>query len=97
MNPPDYTFGNVGRTLPDVRAPGLANIDLSILKNTRIRERFNLQFRAEAFNLANRANYLAPNASFSPGPDGKNRSGTFGVISSARDPRAMQLALKLIF
>ncbi|WP_321474244.1 carboxypeptidase regulatory-like domain-containing protein [uncultured Paludibaculum sp.] len=97
VNPPDYTFGNVGRTLPDVRAPGLVNLDFSLVKNTRLWERYNIQFRAEAFNVTNRVNLLEPNTSFSPGSDGRNRSGTFGVISSARDPRVVQLGLKLIF
>jgi hypothetical protein len=32
-----------------------------------------------------------------PGPDGKNRSGTFGVVTEARDARVMQFALKLVF
>ena len=43
--PDAFTFGNVSRTLPDVRGPGLVNFDLSLIKNTRIRERINLQFR----------------------------------------------------
>jgi hypothetical protein len=97
VNPPDFTFGNVGRTLPDVRTPGTFNWDLSAIKNTRITERFNLQFRAEAFNFMNQVNLRAPNTSFSPGPDGKNRSATFGTINSARDARSIQLGLKLIF
>ena len=51
VNPPDFTFGNVGRTLPDVRTPGTVNFDLSVIKDTRITERVNLQFRAESFNF----------------------------------------------
>jgi hypothetical protein len=97
INPAIYTFGNVPRVLPDVRAPGTINWDLSAIKNTRFAERFNLQFRAEAFNFLNRVNLGIPNTSFSPGPDGRNRSGTFGTITSARDARNVQLALKLIF
>jgi len=38
-----------------------------------------------------------PNTTFSPGPDGRNRSGAFGTITSARDARNVQLALKLVF
>jgi hypothetical protein len=70
---------------------------MSLLKNTRLTERFNLQFRAEAFNFLNHVNLGVPNVSFSPGADGKNRSGSFGLITSARDPRIGQLALKFIF
>jgi len=94
-NPAPYTFGNLGRVLPDVRTPGTVNFDFSLLKNTRLTERFRLQFRAEAFNAFNRVNLRAPNASFVPGPDGKNASGSFGVITAARDARIMQLGLKL--
>jgi len=97
INPVEFFLGNVGRTLPDVRTPGTMNWDLSLLKNTRIRERFNLQFRAEAFNFLNTVNWGSPSASFSPGPDGKNISATFGAIFSARDARVVQMGLKLLF
>ena len=97
MNPPDFTFGNVGRTLPDVRGPGTVNWDLSLLKNTRITERFNLQFRAEAFNFMNHVNYTNPNTSFSAGSDGFNQSSGFGTITNARDARIIQFGLKLLF
>src|SRR5262245_14238583 len=97
INPPDFTYGNIGRVLPDVRTPGTVNWDLSILKNTKITERVNLQFRAEAFNFLNHVNLGSPNVSFSPGPDGKNRSGSFSLITSARDARIGQLGLKVIF
>ncbi|MBI3682965.1 MAG: hypothetical protein HY235_21540, partial [Acidobacteria bacterium] len=97
VNPPNWTFGNIGRVLPDVRTPGTVNWDLSLIKNTRITERMVLQFRAEAFNFLNHVNYGSPNAGFSPGADGRNRSGSFGLITSARDARIGQLALKLVF
>jgi hypothetical protein len=97
VNPPAWTFGNVGRTLPDVRGPGIFNIDASVVKNTKLTERFTIQFRAEAFNALNHVNYMNPNVTFVPGPDGRNASGSFGVISSAREPRIGQLALKLLF
>jgi len=83
--------------LPDVRGPGVVNLDLSLIKDTRIRERLNLQFRAEAFNFPNSVNLGFPNASFSPGPDGRNRSATLGTINSSRDARIVQFGLKLIF
>jgi hypothetical protein len=97
VNPPSYTYGNVGRVLPDVRSPGFFNVDASLIKNTKIRERFSLQFRAEAFNLDNHVNPLAPNLTFSPGSNGLNQSSTFGTITGARDPRSIQLGMKLIF
>ena len=97
VNPPDFTFGNVGRVLPDVRHPGTVNWDLSLIKDTTIGERFNVQFRAEAFNVLNHVNYDLVNDTFRAGPDGFNSSGTFGTINQARDPRRLQFGLKLIF
>jgi hypothetical protein len=67
------------------------------MKNTRLTERVGLQFRAEAFNVLNHVNYGQPNTTFVPGANGLNSSGSFGVISSARDPRQVQLGLKLRF
>ena len=97
LNPTPFTFGNIGRTLPNVRSPGTVNWDLSFIKNTRIVERVNLQFRAEMFNFLNHVNLGLPALGFSPGADGRNQSGTFGTVTSARDARTIQMALKLMF
>ena len=97
VNPANYTYGNVGRVLPDVRGPGTVNWDLSLIKNTHITERLNVQFRAEAFNFLNHTNLGIPNGTFSAGANGLNQSGTFGTITSSRDARNIQFGLKLIF
>jgi hypothetical protein len=97
VNPPDYTFGNVPRTLPNVRGPGVVNVDLSLFKVTPITERLKLELRAEAFNLFNHPNFFMPNMTFSPGANGLNQSATFGTITNAADPRQIQLAAKLRF
>jgi len=100
VNPPTYTFGNLGRVLPDVRNPGVINIDLSLIKDIAIREKVSFQFHAESFNVVNHVNLglLSTTATtFVPGANGLNNSGTFGTINSARDPRSIQLGLKLIF
>ena len=97
VNPPLYTYGDLGRVLPDARTPGTVNFDLSLIKDTIIGERLNVQFRAEAFNFMNHVNLRAPNTSFSAGADGFNRSATFGTITRARDARVIQFGLKLIF
>ena len=97
VNPPQYTYGNVGRTLPDVRNPGFFNCDFSLIKNTRIKERVNIQFRAEAFNMDNHTNLGFASGGFSPGANGLNASSTFGTITSARAARSIQLGMKLIF
>jgi len=71
--------------------PGIANYDMSLLKNTAITERFNLQFRAEFFNIFNHAQFENPNGNITSGPS------VFGIINMARSGRIGQLALKLVF
>lgn len=84
---PYGTFGNAGRNILD--GPGLATVNFSIVKSTRVTERLNVQFRAEFFNLLNRTNFNLP--------DNFVGSPTFGQITSAQDPRRTQLALKFLF
>ena len=69
--------------------PGYFRWDASLFKNIKFTERLNLQFRAEAFNVLNHTNFNNPVTSAT--------SSLFGGIFSARDPRQMQLALKLNF
>jgi hypothetical protein len=71
-------------------APGYFRWDASLYKNTRISERFSLQFRAEAFNVLNHTNWNNPAST-------SLTSGVYNKITTARDPRQMQLAQKLIF
>jgi len=97
VNPPNYTYGNVGRALPDVRNPGFFNADVSLIKNNRIKERLNAQLRVEFFNMDNHTNLGMVNASFVPGSNGLNSSSTFGTITSAMAPRTIQVGMKLIF
>lgn len=84
---PFGSFGTAGRNILD--GPGLATLNLSIVKSTALGERMTLQFRAEAFNALNRANFDLPDSTFG--------SGTFGRVLSAGAPRHMQLGLKLLF
>jgi hypothetical protein len=78
------TFGNSGRNI--VTAPGLVNFDLALVKPFNITERLKFQFRNEFFNLFNTPQFLPPGNSFG--------SATYGKITSARDPRILQLSLK---
>ena len=50
--PASFTFGNVSRTLSDVRSPGVVNFDVSLFKNLVFKERVTLQFRSEFFNCS---------------------------------------------
>jgi hypothetical protein len=87
--PPPFTFGNVARTLPDVRGPSRVNYDLAVQKTFPIREPVQLMFRAEAFNLTNTPYFFTPGEGLG--------SPTFGVINSATGERQVQFSLKLIF
>ncbi len=86
-------YGNLGRDT--IIGPGLATWDLSALKNTRLAERLNLQFRAEFFNILNHANFNTPNAVlFTP----SGVSPTAGLITStATSSRQVQFGLKLLW
>jgi hypothetical protein len=69
--------------------PGINNFNVALSKNTRFAERYNLEFRAEFFNVFNHAQFSSV--------DGNFNSSTFGQAIHARDPRIGQLALKLAF
>jgi hypothetical protein len=97
INPALYVFGNTPRAISQFRNPGAIIIDVSAFKNFTITEKLKLQFRAEAFNAPNHVNLGAPNGSFGAGPGGVNNNDSFGRITGSRDPRLMQLGLKLIF
>jgi hypothetical protein len=89
--PAAYTFGNESRTDPVIRGPGINNFDLALFKRTSINERFNLEFRAEAFNLCNRVWFGPPNTVATTAANS-----TFGQITTQlNQPRLLQLALRL--
>ena len=82
-----FTFGDSGKNV--LVGPGTVGWDFSLYKNIRFSEKYGLQFRAEAFNFPNHPNFNFPNAQVG------NRN--FGIISSARAPRIMQIGLKFVF
>ncbi|MBL8229234.1 MAG: hypothetical protein JNL98_12180, partial [Bryobacterales bacterium] len=83
------TFGNSGRNI--IRGPNFFQADFSVIKNTAVTERANLQFRAEIFNILNNANFRIPNSNAA--------SAQFGRITQVVDEsqRIVQLGLKLSF
>ena len=102
FNPNCYTLqaqgttGNTGRN--SLRGPEFFNADISLLKDTRINERFKVQFRAEFFNFLNHENFALPNSMLysNAGPN----VGTAGKITSTAPnatPRQIQFGLKLNF
>ena len=81
-------LGNANRRF--FHGPGLNNWDIALLKDIKLRERLTLQFRAEFFNAFNHAQFN--------NPDGQiGDYSTFGLVTSARDPRIGQFALKAEF
>jgi hypothetical protein len=91
--PSPGTYGNLGRGV--FRGPGLSALDVSAFKNSALSERALLQFRAEVFNVLNRANLGTPNAVvFS----GTGYSPSVGLITATTTAsRQIQFAMKLIF
>jgi outer membrane receptor protein involved in Fe transport len=91
---PNLHFGDFGRNV--IIGPGFSNVDFSLIKRTRITERFSHEFRVEAFDVFNHPNFGQPQRSIT--------SGTFGEILSTRFPpgdsgsaRQLQFAMKLLF
>ncbi len=88
--PAPFALGNTARTLPDVRADGVRNFDLSLFKQFKLRERATLEFRAELFNAFNTPQFGAPGTTLG--------SNAFGVVSSQVNPaRQAQSGAKLLF
>ena len=81
------SFGNSGRNIVD--GDGYQNVNFSLLKNTSIREKATVQFRAEFFNLFNHPNFGLP--------DNFVGSPSFGRVLSAESPRRIQFGVKLIY
>ncbi|MCU1258752.1 MAG: Cna B-type protein [Bryobacterales bacterium] len=88
--PVAFTYGNSSPTSPNLRAPGIANYDMSLFKGFALAEHIRAQLRFEAFNLFNRVQFAAPGT--------QTGSTSFGIISAQQNtPRELQVALKIIF
>jgi outer membrane receptor protein involved in Fe transport len=87
IQPAPYTFGNEGVGI--IRAPGLVNLDFSVLRNFRITERITAEFRGEFFNALNHTNLGLPGQSFG--------SSAFGAISSSGPARQIELGARVVF
>jgi Carboxypeptidase regulatory-like domain/TonB dependent receptor len=109
--PPAFgTFGNSGRNI--FRDTGFHNLDLSISKNWKFRERYGVQFRAEMFNITNHPNFANPwggTSGFGAGATADPSVGPFGCGCATPDvaavnpvvgsggARAIQFGLKFTF
>jgi hypothetical protein len=86
-------LGNVRRNI--IPGPGTLDLDLSVIKNTKITEKVNLQFRAEAFNVMNHFNPGMPNSfiNLATGQSGQVTTSQAPIVT----PRQIQFALRLMF
>ena len=88
-------FGNLGRNV--IIGPGVANLDVNVVKNTRITERVSFQFRADAFDVANHPNFTSPVTTAGSATLGVITGGTRSPAGDFGSARQLQLALKLLF
>jgi Carboxypeptidase regulatory-like domain/TonB dependent receptor-like, beta-barrel len=79
--------GTLGRNV--FRGPSFKDVDLAVVKNTRVSERFTVQFRTDFFNLFNQVNLY--------NPDGNLGDPTFGRSTQAFPSRQIQFGLKILF
>ncbi len=87
-NPALRTYGTLGRN--SYYGPSRFNLDLSLSKTTPlVGERVGMEFRVEAFNVLNNAQFKLPSHTF--------KSNSFGQITSTYDPRIMQFAVRFTF
>ena len=103
LTPPAYgTIGNAGYGF--FRGQPFYNVDLSIAKKWTFRERYSAEFRAEFFNLLNRADFATPNAvdpsaggSFGAAVSTPDETGFTNSVLGSGSARSAQFGLKLVF
>ena len=100
-------IGNLGKGA--IRGKAINNLDLSIAKNWRFKERYGFQFRAEMFNAFNHTNFVGYNNNLqfdgvqilsggAPNPNfGRSTNASFGRLTAAQAPREIQFGLKFTF
>ena len=91
---PNGFHGNLGRNT--LRIPGVATVDFSLIKNTAMTESTDLQFRFEAFNIFNRANFADPGTTLFTG-SGIRRGDAGRITRTSTDSRQLQFALRIVF
>lgn len=113
LNPAAFALPGVGQIgslgKGSIRGKPISNIDFSINKNWRFKEKYGLQFRAEMFNAFNHTNFVGFNnnlqfdgvqflSSGLPNPNfGNPTNGSFGRLTAAQNPREIQFGMKFTF
>jgi hypothetical protein len=93
--PQPWTWGNSSRNA--YFSPGFWNWDISLMKNFRVRERHELQVKADFFNAFNHYNLGEPNNYLADTRDGGSPDPTFGMIYWGWNPRVIQIGLRYTF
>jgi hypothetical protein len=92
LPPASGTYGNVGRDT--LTGPGLAQLDASLAKTITVREKSRVEFRAEVFNILNRANFSTPNAVVFTSASNTPASGAGVITATATSSRQVQFGMK---
>ena len=90
--PAAFTYGNAGRTIPNLMSDGLFNIDFSLYKDFSIMEKFKLQLKGEAYNLSNTPTFDVPNRDINA-----QNFGTVTATALNPRPRSVQLSMRITF
>jgi hypothetical protein len=93
--PASGTFGNLGRNA--FRARSISDVDLALAKDVSLAERVTVRFRADVFNVLNRAQYGAPNADWSQTNFGVITTTISSYATGRGTPREFQLSAKIWF
>jgi len=96
--PATGTYGTMGAG--NITGPGSIRIDMGVVRTFRLREKQSVEFRAEAFNVANHVNPCSSISGQQGAPACISTTltdATFGRLLAAGDPRIIQLALKFVF
>jgi hypothetical protein len=99
---PEYALKNLPDRIATLRQPSIPNLDATLQKTFTITEKYNLTFRADAFNLTNSVLFPAPDNNPGDGPPTQLADGGFSgfgtvALSQQNSPRILQFALKLAF
>lgn len=112
LNPAAFALPGVGQIgslgKGAIRGKSINNVDFSVNKNWRLKEKYGLQFRAEMFNVFNHTNFVGFNNNLQfdgvqtlaagPNPNfGKPTNGNFGRLTAAQSPREIQFGFKFSF
>jgi hypothetical protein len=92
---PGNAFGNLGRN--EIVGPGFSNLDMALVKNTRITERINWQARVDAFDLLNQTNFTNPVTTIGSSTTGLITGGTRFPAGDGGSSRQLQISMKLMF